>query len=368
MRDTADYASLFLADAPMIDTRAPAEFARGSFPTAQSLPLMTDDERARVGTCYKQRGQQAAIELGHQLVCGDIKQQRIDAWLDFARQNARGYLYCWRGGLRSQICQQWMREAGCDYPRVQGGYKAMRRFLIDTLESECAQREFVIVGGHTGAAKTALLKKLPNSIDLEGLARHRGSAFGKRPGGQPPQISFENAVAIELLKQAFRFPNQPTVLEDESHLIGQRYLPQCLRDAMQRAPLVLLESDLPSRVEHTFHNYILDAMRERQKCYGQEQGFVQFSEYLRQSLFNLRRRLGGVRYAELQKLLESALERHGRGDADSHRQWIEILLRDYYDPMYSYQLRQKQARRVFAGDANAVLDFLIEDGLREKIA
>jgi tRNA 2-selenouridine synthase len=130
--DSSDYAGLFLADTPLLDTRAPLEFARGAFPAARNLPLMSDEERAAVGSCYKQRGQDAAIALGQELVSGVIRDARITAWREFARAHPEGYLYCFRGGLRSQIVQQWLRDSGIDYPRVSGGYKAMRRFLIDT--------------------------------------------------------------------------------------------------------------------------------------------------------------------------------------------------------------------------------------------
>ena len=125
--DTDDYRALFLADAPMMDMRAPTEFSKGAFPSAASLPLMTDEERAQVGTCYKQQGQQAAIELGHRIVSGDIRDQRLAAWRDFAHNHPHGYLYCFRGGLRSQTVQQWLRDAGIDYPLIRGGYKAMVR-------------------------------------------------------------------------------------------------------------------------------------------------------------------------------------------------------------------------------------------------
>ena len=114
--DITDYRDIFLNDRPMMDTRAPVEFAKGAFPGVINLPLMTDDERQRVGTCYKQQGQQAAIVLGHELVSGRIKAERIEQWARFAQANQQGYLYCFRGGLRSQIVQQWLKtEAGIDY-------------------------------------------------------------------------------------------------------------------------------------------------------------------------------------------------------------------------------------------------------------
>ena len=100
--DTADYRALFLEDVPLMDTRAPVEFARGAFPTAANLPIMTGEERHQVGICYKEHGQAAAIELGHRLVSGDTRDARIAGWCDFARQHPDGYLYCFRGGLRSR--------------------------------------------------------------------------------------------------------------------------------------------------------------------------------------------------------------------------------------------------------------------------
>src|SRR5690554_3246183 len=195
--DTQDYHQLFLDDVPMMDMRAPVEFARGDFPTAVSLPLMTGIERQKVGTCYKNRGQQAAIELGHQLVSGATREQRIEAWAAFAQANPDGYLYCFRGGLRSQIVQQWLKsEAGIDYPRVVGGYKAMRTFLLETAQQAVTQCDFVLVGGLTGTGKTEVIDQLNNSLDLEGHANHRGSSFGKHATEQPTQIDFENRLAI----------------------------------------------------------------------------------------------------------------------------------------------------------------------------
>ena len=118
------------------------------------VPLMDDLERQKVGTCYKQRGQQAAIELGHQLVSGELKAGRVAAWAEFARAHPDGYLYCFRGGLRSQLVQQWLKEAGIDYPRVLGGYKAMRSFLIETIEQAGLNPPFLCRGGACGQCET----------------------------------------------------------------------------------------------------------------------------------------------------------------------------------------------------------------------
>jgi tRNA 2-selenouridine synthase len=356
--DSSDFADIFLNDRPLIDTRAPLEFAKGAFPNAINLPLMTDQERAKVGTCYKKHGQEAAIKLGHQLVKGEVKAERVAAWQAFAEQHPQGYLYCFRGGLRSQISQQWLQEAGHPYPRISGGYKAMRRYLIDTLERRIPEMPLVILGGRTGCAKTHLLTSLPRFIDLEGLANHRGSAFGKRIGGQPAQIGFENALAIALLKLHHQHGDQPIVVEDESHLIGRNAIPHSLQQAMQNAPLVLLDVTLEQRVEHSYHDYILDNLQALQQQFGEQQGFELFADGLREAMSKLRRRIGDLRYRELLALLEQGLADHLNGQPEHHKAWIEPLLTEYYDPMYDYQLTKKQPRIVFRGDALAVNEFL----------
>ena len=357
--DTQDYLQLFVDDIPLIDTRAPVEFARGAFPNAVNLPLMTDDERAAVGTCYKEQGQQAAIALGHQLVNGETRTQRINAWLAQAHQHPTGYLYCFRGGLRSQICQQWLHEAGLDYPRVTGGYKAMRQFLLNSLEQICHEQSFLVLAGHTGSAKTDLLTEIPDAVDLEGIANHRGSAFGKRADGQPSQIDFENRLIIAMLRHQHRHPDRPIVLEDESRLIGRCALPHVLREAMAKAPLIQLQSDLESRTEHSYVNYILRKSAEWQQHAGETQGFELFIEDLRESLFRVRKRLGRERYAAVSEQLESAILAHRSGDATEHRVWIRSLLKDYYDPMYDYQGQKHSERVVFKGGTDAVRRFLI---------
>lgn len=355
--DSRDFTRLFLADAPMIDTRSPGEFAEGAFPLAVNLPLMDDDQRAQVGLCYKQQGQQAAIALGHQLVNGPIKDSRIAAWRAFAETHPDGYLYCFRGGLRSRISQQWLQEAGIAYPRIIGGYKAMRRFLIQQLETS-SQHRFIIVSGQTGCAKTRLLQGLTHAVDLEGLANHRGSAFGKRLGGQPTQIGFENALSIALLKRRHAAPQTAIVLEDESRLIGRIAVPEVLRDSMTKAPLAVIEMPLAERVEHTFHNYILQNLSDWQAQAGDVAGFASFAEELRQNLATLQRRLGGHRHSQLLAEMNAALAAHARGNPEAHRAWIEWLLRDYYDPMYAYQLGLKSGRVVFRGSYAEVAAYL----------
>ena len=359
--DCSEFLQIFLNDLPMIDTRSPIEFEKGAFPTSVSLPLMTTEERAQVGTCYKQRGQQAAIELGHRLVSGAVKEARVQAWVEFARQHPEGYLYCWRGGLRSGICRQWMHEAGCDYPRITGGYKAMRRFLIGEFERICAQRPMLLLGGRTGCNKTEMIEQLPNAVDLEGLANHRGSSFGRRPGGQPTQLGFENALAVAMLKvehgDAVR-TGAAMVLEDEGRLIGRCSTPLSLQRKMADSPLVVLEVPLEERVEHSYRNYILHKLEEWQQKLDEEAGFDAFADDLTQSLYRVRKRLGGTRYKEVAAMMAAALESQRGGDPEPHRAWIRAMLVDYYDPMYDYQLDKRRERIIFRGERDAVREYL----------
>ena len=365
--NSAHYRDIFLHDLPLMDVRAPVEYTKGAFPHTVNLPLMNDLERQKVGTSYKQHGQDAAIELGHQLVRGPLKAERIEAWAAFARANPDGYLYCFRGGLRSQITQQWLKEeAGIDYPRVIGGYKALRNFLIDTTEAAVAECDFVIVGGLTGTGKTEVLAQLDNAVDLERHANHRGSSFGKHATGQPVQIDFENTLAIDLLKKRAAGMQQ-FVLEDESRLIGTCALPLPLHQGMQEYPLVWLEDSVAGRVERILGDYVIDLSAEFIALHGEEQGFVAFAERLQQSLKNILKRLGGERYQRLAAIMDEALvEQQRSGAVDLHRGWIEGLLGEYYDPMYAYQRESKAARIEFSGDQQAVVEYLRQRAVNRR--
>jgi len=352
--DTTDYRALFLHPTPMMDMRAPAEFAHGAFPCALSLPLMSDAERAKVGVCYKQQGQDAAIKLGHQLVSGELKAQRLAQWAAFARQHPQGYLYCFRGGLRSQTVQRWLREAGIDYPLVIGGYKAMRRFLLEELGRSLASASFVLVSGKTGTGKTRVISHLARAIDLEGLANHRGSSFGQMPTPQPSQIGFENALSIALLRLLARATG-PIFLEDEGRLIGRLSLPEALREKMAVAPLLIVEQSLEGRIDVVIEDYVVDLGRRYQELYG-EDGASLHSEKLQGDLARIRKHLGGLQYQQVSDMMAAAFARQWQDrDLCGHRQWIALLLEKYYDPMYEYQLSERAGERLFCGDRQAVI-------------
>ena len=353
-------AALLVQDIPLIDLRAPIEFAQGAFPAALNMPLMSDEERAQVGLCYKKSGQAAAIALGHQLVAGELREARIAAWLAQIQAHPETRLYCFRGGLRSQTVQQWLAERGCKVARIDGGYKAMRQYLLATIESTSSTVPLTVVAGTTGSGKTELLQRLNNAIDLEAIACHRGSSFGGLPGGQPPQISVENRIAIEMLKlQASG--EQELVLEDESRMIGKSALPEPLFNAMAQAPLVLLEASREERVQRIRHDYV-DGMWQRffhLHDNDDEKAQLALREFLTQSLARLARRLGGLHFRQLNTLLDEALlEQFATGNSARHALWIELLLSHYYDPIYLKFMQARADRTLFRGEMAACIEFL----------
>ena len=333
-----DYANILREVRPLIDVRAPAEFRRGTVPGAVNLPLLTDDERDAVGKTYKAHGHDAAVTLGHELVAGDVKASRVSAWHVFATEHPEALITCWRGGLRSQIAQAWLAAAGIDLPRVAGGFKALRQFCLDTIQTAGDTRRFVVVGGRTGSGKTQVVRAASSHVDLEAIANHRGSAFGGFPTSQPPPVTFENALAVALLKLA---PEMPVAVEDESRTIGRLAIPAALYNAMQQAPIVLLDVDDADRIDNIYREYVVEADDPE--------------HHLTTSLSRIERRLGGVRYREVAALMDAAF----RADADDvHRIWIRRLLEYYYDPMYDYQLAGKKDRIVMRGGTHEVVDYL----------
>ncbi len=354
-----DYRSLFLNNVPLLDVRAPIEFEQGAFPLAQNFPIMNNDERESIGLMYKKSGQDEAIKLGHQLIQGDIKNTRVILWQKFFDQHPDGILYCFRGGMRSKITQQWIYEnTGIMIPRVKGGYKAMRRFLIDELEHSVNAIQPIILGGRTGIGKTILLNDLSQTIDLEGLFHHRGSVFGKHVTPQPSQIDIENNLSIALLKHCEK-KNSFLLMEDEAPNIGSRRIPSYLFEKMQSSPLIQLCATVEERVSITFKEYITEALIEYKNFYGNDEGFNFWSEQLKLSIEKIKKRLGDVRYKKLISLLEHAINQHLiHNNTDYHHDWIETLLVDYYDPMYDYQFSKKQHRVTFKGSYNEVLEFL----------
>ena len=357
MQAITDYQALFLNDTPILDVRAPVEYEKGAFPASENHPLMDDEQRTLIGTRYKTHGQDAAIELGNSLVTTAIKDARIQAWVDFFQRHPEGVLYCFRGGLRSRISQQWLAEAGIDKPFIHGGYKAMRGYLLEQLHERIAQGNALILSGATGSGKTDVIAQWPHSVDLEGLAKHRGSAFGRTETEQPPQISFENAWSIDWLKRD-QISQAPVLFEDESRLIGRiAVLPEFLA-LSKNSDIVLLHASMDDRIARIRHDYVERAYVS-QLPQGEEQALTYLDDFVRSSLTRIKKRLGGERYVQLCKTLDEGLVA-----LRNQNSWLAFdtivatLLTDYYDPMYDYQYKNKENHKVFEGTHQEILQWL----------
>jgi len=355
LSDTEDFRQLFLSNTKLLDVRSPVEFQRGAFPGAVNMPLMSDQERHEVGLCYKRAGQTKAIELGHELVSGELRAARIKLWKEHAERHPSGYLYCFRGGLRSRTVQTWLAECGIQYPLVVGGYKAMRQYLIKSLESAVSRLNFIIIAGRTGSGKTLLLRQMQHYTDLEGLAKHRGSSFGALDVEQPSNIDFENAISIDMLRH-LHAAHETVYLEDEGRMIGRACVPEALRNRMSQLPMVVLDASLEYRIDISLDAYVVQLLQMYQQRFDPAVGFDAFVQHHKNGLARIVKRFGGDNYKKTMALLEHAVEQHkSKQCLDGYRGYISKLLCEYYDPMYDYQIQKKQHRVVFKGSESEIL-------------
>jgi len=353
-----NFLSIVLEETPLIDVRAPVEFHKGAFLNATNLPILNDKQRELVGTKYKQEGNAAAVELAEQLIKNEGKEQRVELWKEYLKQHPNAKLYCFRGGQRSGISQEWLSEVGINITRLKGGYKAFRNFLMRQTEEISAKTSTFILGGRTGSGKTILLNKLQNSIDLEGLANHRGSSFGGFSNKQPSQIDFENNLAYKLIQfQEKKFDK--LVLEHESHNIGRAFIPKPIYQNFMQGELVLLHTPLDVRAEITYDEYVVSSIKEYQNRFA-EKGLQLWATNVKAGLKRIEKRLGNERYNKLATLFDYAYAKHDISQAkELYKEWITKLLTLYYDPMYDYQIQKSPIPIAFEGDENAVIDFLI---------
>jgi len=290
---------------------------------------------------------------------GEVKRSRVAAWLKLISRQPETVIYCFRGGLRSQLAQQWIeRESDIKIQRLAGGYKAFRNYLIEQLDPSNIPAIPLIVGGRTGSGKTLLLHKLNNFVDLEAIANHRGSAFGRFITPQPRQIDFENRLAYALIRQTY-LGNKYMVLEDEGSHIGRCYIPPKLVSHFRGDNLILLEIPLEQRIQIIFDEYVVRSQASYSEAYGLEDGMFRWFAEMNRGVERIKKRLGDERMGRVKKLLESAYKKQlTAGGGDGHKRWIEILLCEYYDAMYDYQLSKKSKSIMFKGGADEVLDFL----------
>lgn len=350
--------NLFMHDIPFLDVRSEDEFAKGSLPNSFNLPILNNHERHLVGICYKQKGQQAAVQLGHKLVCGELKRNRIQHWRNVVANNSDAHIFCWRGGMRSNLAQQWINETGIAVPLIEGGYKALRRYLMQVIDETTINFDIIRIGGKTGVAKTHLINEIASSIDLEKHAMHRGSSFGETINQQPTQSSFEHTLAIDLLRMTYTPLNKNTLfVEDESRNLGAIAIPETFFQTMRRSPLALVEMPLESRIQRILQEYITDMLTAFQMKYT-EHGFEYFSTYLHNSLFRIQKRLGLERYKYIHDIMTKALKiQLSTGNIHNHEVWITHLLAEYYDPMYAYQIMKNKESVIFSGSYQEVREW-----------
>lgn len=248
-----DLAALGFDD--IIDVRAPAEFADDHLPGAISLPVLNDDERARVGTIYKQVSPFTARKLGAALVARNAA-AHLEGPLADRPGGWRPLVYCWRGGQRSGSFATILGQIGWRVETLAGGYKAWRGLVVKALYEAPFPAPVVVLDGNTGTGKTEILLRMRalgvQVIDLEGLARHRGSLFGAMPGGQPSQRGFEGRLALAI---AAIDPARPVVVEAESAKIGNVRLPPGLWKAMRAAPRIAVTAPPGARATYLTRAY-----------------------------------------------------------------------------------------------------------------
>ena len=334
-----------LSNVSNIDLRSENEFKKGSIPQSVNIPILNNDQFKKVGIEYKKNGSDAAIALGHSLVKGSLKENLIHHWTEHLKKNPECLLYCFRGGMRSEIAVKWLNECGVKVNRLKGGYKNFRNWVISQhLDIENYIKDWIIIGGLTGSGKTDFLRSFKESIDLEQIANHRGSAFGVRDSGQPTQSNFENILTLDYLNHKY----EKLILEDESRTIGRAGLPGFWYQKMQSSKLVILEVDDDKRAENIYYEYVYDELNN-----GVNEDNL-LEKYLG-SLNNIKRRLGNVVYNNIKDLMKSAFHQN---EKEIHKEWILTLLTSYYDKMYSYKLDMRKDFIVHKGEIESCRDYI----------
>ena len=317
------FEDFFALKSPILDVRSPQEFFEGHIPAAMNLPLFSDQQRSEIGILYKSSGKVPAIEKGFEFIGRDIRRltQGLTSVANESGQPLR--LHCWRGGMRSQSVAWYAQMLGLEVATLKGGYKTYRAQALKTFKLPW---KIVTLSGLTGAGKTEVLKHLAASgeqvVDLEGLANHRGSAFGWI--GLPPQPAnqlFENLL-FETLKDLD--PNRRVWVEDEARAIGKIRVPQDFWACMRLAPVLFIDVSLERRI-----NNLLDV-------YG---GFP--SQDLAKAIEQIHKRFGSAKTTET---LESL-------DAGDLRKVTRLAL-EYYDHAYSRSASRRVEKNVFRLVAN----------------
>ncbi|BCJ86677.1 tRNA 2-selenouridine(34) synthase MnmH [Effusibacillus dendaii] len=299
----------------LIDVRSEGEYQESHIPGAVNIPLLNNEERARVGTVYKQVGQGQAKELGLQIVSSklpDLVKQIQQAAVD-----TQPVVYCWRGGMRSKSVATVLDLLGIPALRLEGGYRAYRETVTERLAHFQLSARCVVIHGMTGTGKTELLKRLADDgepvVDLEGMAGHKGSAFGSI-GEHPRNQRMFDSLLLDRLEELKGAPY--LIIEAESKRIGRVNMPDFLVEAKEAGLHILLEAPLSVRVERTLDQYVVDD--------------PDFHEKVTHALQSIEKKLP----PDDRKFAWQYIEEY------RYDQLAEILLVKYYDPRYAHSMQQ----------------------------
>lgn len=289
---------------PVLDVRSPGEFLEGHIPGSINIPLLTDDQRREIGTIYKQKGNETAVLKGFELV-GPEFEDKAKKMLEQSK-SGRLRIYCWRGGMRSEIMSWIASLVNVKTDILKGGYKAYRNRVLSEFRKE---RIGLVLSGATGSGKTEILKFLKSrgihTVDLEAAACHRGSSFGAIGMPERTQEMFENDLAFQLMAIP---TDEPFVVEDESRMIGRKCIPLDFFNQMSQFDKIWLQVDLTVRVQRILLDY---AQLDKAE--------------LELAIRRIEKRLGNER-------TRRAIEALKAGD---HEVWIQEVLA-YYDKSYKH--------------------------------
>jgi len=324
-----------------IDVRSPSEYHESTIPGSINIPLFDDKERAEIGTIYKQVSVQAAKDRGLEIVSA-----KLPAFIkEFSKIPGEKVVFCWRGGMRSKTSATVLDLMGIRTVRLQGGYNAYRKWVVNTLEKMDLKADAYVLHGLTGTGKTAILLKLKEKgypvLDLEGLANHRGSIFGQI--GQIPnnQRTFDSLLVNELLQWQ---ENTPYVLmEAESKRVGKVMLPDLIMKKKEQGLQLIIELPFEVRVQHILEDY--RPWEYQKECI--------------EAFEKIKNRIHTPIAAEIESKLHQA----------EYGQAVSLLLEYYYDPRYSYTADQYSHNAKITIYANSIDEATakVEKVLKEKL-
>ena len=319
----------------IVDVRSPGEFAEDHIPGAINLPVLSDIERAEVGTIYKQQSKFLARRVGATHIARNVAQHLATALAD-KPADFLPLLYCWRGGMRSGAMATILAQIGWRTGVVAGGYKTWRHGVVSGLRDNEAPINVLLLDGQTGTAKSEILGRVAalgiQTLDLEAMAAHRGSVFGALGAkAQPSQKLFESQLWNAL--RSFD-PDQPIIVEAESNRIGRCEIPKRLWQSMLTAPHIVVRADAKTRADYLVHAYA-DIARDRGKI---DAAIDRLALYQSKEQIAIWRDLAGAQH---------------------HAALAASLMQEHYDPLYD----RSRARRADKTLADISLDRLDDQGI-----